>query len=734
MIKRVFAILLLIPATCWALSLGTLDVQSHLNQPLQAKIAISDFGNISPDQLQISLASQIEFARAKMAKTDVVQSLHFKMVQSPNLPTYILVTSSERINEPFISFLLQASWPKGDYIKKYIILLDPVVATPPAKVVVAEHTTNVTVQRDIPKVIDHIYGPTEKNQRLWAIAKQVRPSKSVTVDQTMLALVQYNPNAFLLHNVNGLMDGYYLRIPSTEQISATSKAAALKQIQRHHRYWKLKKKVNIILKAEAAPTGQPSPQQQAVASAEAVAQIAASPGLEMPAAHVSVTEKTPQQSINEDEIISLRAELDAALKDNELLKQKNQSIQEQISQLQQQNKQLHSDVTSAQQSTVRLQQLMNSQTKLVVQNKQSSVGIGTWLRKNWGLVLGALAIVVLLVVFILRRRQASYHDDGEPTEIAIKKRVTVDVPNNLNDESLDVEIESERETSDININYAEQKKSPEENINVSDILPDVTVKEIHRGRPELAVGEQTDINALLEEAKLYVDYGRHKQAIQMLQKAIDSEPRDPVQWEGLLRVITDCGDKKLFGKAVAKIPVELLNTDEQALWKTVETLRLNFKQAEPTTTKEEPAEPNEPGESQQDDDFDSDSEAITLSPLSAEECVELNAANEAEEGDAKDQIDFDLGTEPAIKNDVIDLKLTDDEDFEITIEQDSSQQQDPHDVIASEDTDMSKLDLIRAYIEMGDHDSAKKLLNELLKYGNAETKLQAEHLLAKLEK
>lgn len=731
MFKRLLILLLLIPATGWAISLGNLDVHSHLNQPLQAKITLSDLGNIPAEQVQITLASQMEFARAHMAKTNVVRALQFKMIHVPNQAAYIQVTTLQRVNEPFISFLLHVSWPKGDYIKKYILLLDPAAIKPPAKLMVTEHKATTTVQRNIPKIVDHVYGPTEKGQHLWAIAKQVRPAKTVTIAQTMLALVQYNPNAFLLHNVNGLMDGYYLRIPTQLQIKATSSAVALKQIKQHNRYWKLKKRVPISLKARTAPVQQAKLQRITVA-AKNVAEIAKSPGLaqppgiaEKPAAEVSMAVKTPQQSITEDAIISLRAELDAALKSNEMLKQKHDSIEQQLLQLQQQNQQLQTSLTNSKQSTIRLQQLLNSQAKTVVQSKKTSVGIGSWLRKNWGLVLGAFAIIALLIVFVLNRRRTKTPNGNEPDSVTtVKETVTVDIPDELNDASLDVETEVEHDEPDISINKVE-KTETEASVNISDVLPDVTVKEIRRSHPEVGEGDNIDITALLEEAKLYVDYGRHEQAIDMLHKAINSHPSDIFQWETLLRIVTDLDDKKLFGAAVAKIPAELLNADEQALWQTVESLRANFKTTA-SSTEEEKAPDTE--HAQQNEPEINDEAKITLSPLSSEESAQLNAVDDAEKGDAKDQINLDLAAE----SDGMSLKLTEDDDLDITIETDSPEQQNSHDIIANEDSDMSKLDLIRAYIEMGDNDSAKKLLTEIIKFGKPTSKQQAEQLLAKL--
>ena len=43
----------------------------------------------------------------------------------------ILVSSSQPVKEPFINFLLEVSWPKGQLLKEYTVLLDPPVLMQP---------------------------------------------------------------------------------------------------------------------------------------------------------------------------------------------------------------------------------------------------------------------------------------------------------------------------------------------------------------------------------------------------------------------------------------------------------------------------------------------------------------------------------------------------------------------------------------------------------------------------
>ena len=48
----------------------------------------------------------------------------------------------------------------------------------------------------------------------------------------------------------------------------------------------------------------------------------------------------------------------------------------------------------------------------------------------------------------------------------------------------------------------------------------------------------------------------------------------------------------------------------------------------------------------------------------------------------------------------------------------------------ADDSDVaSKLDLARAYVEMGDHEAARELLSEVNVHGNADQKVEAQRLI-----
>jgi pilus assembly protein FimV len=82
------------------------------------------------------------------------------------------------------------------------------------------------------------YGPTRRNDTLWSIAEQVRPDTGVSVEQTMLALLRANPQAFIDNNINNLKEGYVLRVPSREDMTSVSRSEALREARAQYTAWR----------------------------------------------------------------------------------------------------------------------------------------------------------------------------------------------------------------------------------------------------------------------------------------------------------------------------------------------------------------------------------------------------------------------------------------------------------------------------------------------------------------
>ena len=116
------------PAASNALGLGDIESNSHLNQPLQARIELLAASPADTNQLQVRLASPDVFKRVGVARPSFLNNLQFTPTTQGGKPV-ILVTSDAPIQEPFVNFLLEVSWPQGQLLKEYTVVLYPECGT-----------------------------------------------------------------------------------------------------------------------------------------------------------------------------------------------------------------------------------------------------------------------------------------------------------------------------------------------------------------------------------------------------------------------------------------------------------------------------------------------------------------------------------------------------------------------------------------------------------------------------
>ena len=118
------------PSATLALGLGEIESVSSLNQPFKAKIDLLSVGNTNVGSLKVKVASPSVFSRVGIERPNFLNGLRFRSAVENGKPV-ILVSSSQPVKEPFINFLLEVSWPKGQLLKEYTVLLDPPVLMQP---------------------------------------------------------------------------------------------------------------------------------------------------------------------------------------------------------------------------------------------------------------------------------------------------------------------------------------------------------------------------------------------------------------------------------------------------------------------------------------------------------------------------------------------------------------------------------------------------------------------------
>lgn len=118
-----FALSLSIPSEGWSLGLGAISLSSHLNEPLRAEIVLLEAGELAVRDLQIGLASSEEFARVGVSRDPYLSEIEFA-IESDGRGKRVLLRSETPLREPYLQLVVEARWPEGRMLKEYTALID----------------------------------------------------------------------------------------------------------------------------------------------------------------------------------------------------------------------------------------------------------------------------------------------------------------------------------------------------------------------------------------------------------------------------------------------------------------------------------------------------------------------------------------------------------------------------------------------------------------------------------
>ncbi len=418
-----------------ALELGSVTVESALNQPLQVRIEVIQLGATRLEDVNIQMASQDVFVDVGIDRVSFLSNIRFDVV-ADNTGNYVVLSTNQIVQDPSLSFVLETRWPSGRQLSMHTVSLDlPVfndqgvsqrVQQPVSPVLRPPSSNSSSAASAASEEIQTI--STSAANSLSEIAVQVRPNESVTVEQTMLAIQELNPDAFTDGNINRMRSGEILRVPNLVEVQAIDPREAVTIVNRQNR--------QVDVEPLAAPVdaepGQSAPQQGQLSL------IIGDPGA-INASELSdaendeldrrVAELENQLALSQEEADRARIEreeLDSRLEDLESQIDSAQEILRlqdlQLAQLQEslvraaeevvateaRQAALAAERATAEQPIARSPSLLDDILRIVTSNTLM-------------LIIAVGLIVSLLVSLLLRRNRANKPDDDELDELAEKE-------------------------------------------------------------------------------------------------------------------------------------------------------------------------------------------------------------------------------------------------------------------------------------------------------------------------
>ncbi len=261
-----------------SLGMGNIQVYSSLDEQLRSTIELMTNPDEDLQNLTVKLASNADYKRVGLDRSFVPSNILVNLdADNPNM---VNVTSNGPVSEPIISLLLDVNWNNGRILREFTILLDPPVYDAPSTNV---QVNNVVVDSIQEQVADQSETQTEpvleereaeetapqttytnedlvqyeqpsdpvseveyqqpnedvyvnEGDTLWGIANRNKLG-GLSTNQMMMAIYNSNSDSFLDNNINKLIKGSQLKMPSLEQAEAISYSEALAQVESHHQSW-----------------------------------------------------------------------------------------------------------------------------------------------------------------------------------------------------------------------------------------------------------------------------------------------------------------------------------------------------------------------------------------------------------------------------------------------------------------------------------------------------------------
>lgn len=813
--KRMFRKLVLLVITMFSLfstgvfavGLGEIKQASGLNQPLSAEIPLLSAGDLAEYEVLASLASSKEFEKVGVERIFFLNSVKFETVRDENNQIAIKVTTRTPVKEPFLNFVVELNWPNGRILREYTLLLDPPIFEENTSSTIEKTTTSsapnerapnqqtnaesttprsayVASENSTTQFSGNSYGAVNSNDTLWSIASKVRPSDSVSIHQTLVAIYRANPDAFANGNINNLLKGKVLNIPDENTIQNVPQRAALQDVVMQNKQWRsggARKIANRSGAGSSSTTSQSSGSRLSLGTAdssgdakgygadaaelnevkneltrsqeESATLQAENEALRTRLAELlSKAESTSDEaavSIDDAELAALgqTASEDSASEDTESEVTQNELTDEKlalpedeaITETTQDENELQNESTEDSINTSTdenaVEEEVTQAPPAIFKPKAKEKGILDQILDGGTLLYAGIGLLIIIVMVVFWRMKKRMEDDEFQDDLVASAGAG----------SMDTT----------------------ETFELPDVGDDMLV-ELDMDDEDQVGGENTDESFdPIGEADIYIAYGKHEQAESLLLESIDDNPIRSDLKVKLMECYTESDNREKF-ESLAEEVSEAVDSEE---WhEQINALRAQtWGDSEASSDEDDFDLPSTEDifggdEDELDIDFeedsadqldseteqvDSDKDDLSLDDIDDLDDIESFDVLEADELD--EEIDFDAAESAidGLDDDELSLDANEsddnDDDFSFDSEESDELSLDDDFDFEDEDSDMdfeetmgdegdeisTKLDLARAYVDMGDSEGAKEILKEVIAEGTEEQKNEAQALIDK---
>uniref|UniRef100_UPI002690C6D0 FimV/HubP family polar landmark protein n=1 Tax=Vibrio alfacsensis TaxID=1074311 RepID=UPI002690C6D0 len=258
----------------------------------------------------------------------------------------------------------------------------------------------------------------------------MRPSRQVSVQQTLLAIYRINPQAFENQNIHELIPGSRLRVPSLDQVQSATTAQAVAIMKAHEAKLAQAKTKPLQPKPKAeqpkpvvsppkpvVSAPKPKTPTQTVVKPQAKPEAKSLDSLSAPAETVKPIPVANTSPEGQKQVSALKDKLEVSQSEMESLEEKNHRLRLMLSEVQNEVESLKNELNDEERIRTEVEKLLEEERQRIAEQQRLQPStMDKILSNGWLVGLAALipgALIALLIVMLMGRRNNAKEEEAQ---------------------------------------------------------------------------------------------------------------------------------------------------------------------------------------------------------------------------------------------------------------------------------------------------------------------------------